>query len=181
MSTSCVCSICLSDFADPVCMPCGHVYCSNCIAQATSVLRNEGLTTAHALPVASSFLYLSRDFHECFGYPLRRLYVNGIRVNFEDQMKRLEERIASLERENQSLRYQDERYGRSVPWLARTLRTGSGFPSWMPREDRNVSSMKWLASAFVFGLTMTVGFVAGFILYDAFGTHPVLNPEVYYG
>ncbi|PBK99816.1 hypothetical protein ARMGADRAFT_1008297 [Armillaria gallica] len=40
MSTSCVCSICLSDFVDPVCTPCGHVYCSRCITEATCIQRS---------------------------------------------------------------------------------------------------------------------------------------------
>ncbi|KAK0466889.1 uncharacterized protein EV420DRAFT_1505995 [Desarmillaria tabescens] len=73
MSTSCVCSICLSDFVDPICTPCGHVYCSNCIAQATNILRNEGSTTTPCPACRQQFSIrhdpLSRDFPEYFGYP----------------------------------------------------------------------------------------------------------------
>ncbi|KAK0214885.1 hypothetical protein IW262DRAFT_1300144 [Armillaria fumosa] len=106
MSTSCVCSICLSDFVDPVCTPCGYVYCSRCITEATNIKREEGSVTAPCPTCRKSFsinddpvrtpppcqwaenlqnISSSRDFHEYLGYPLRRLYVNGLRVNFEDK------------------------------------------------------------------------------------------------
>ncbi|KAK0202488.1 hypothetical protein DFS33DRAFT_1384841 [Desarmillaria ectypa] len=189
MSTSCVCSICLSDFVDPVCTPCGHVYCSKCIAQATRIQCNEGSITAPCPTCRKLFSIsddpVSRDFNEYFGYPLRRLYVNGLRVDFEDKVKRLEERISTLERENQRLRNQDllpgymhqKGVGRSVPWLARTPRKGSGFPSRVLREESNASRMRWLTNAFIFGLIMSTGSIAGLTLYDAFGryTHSILD------
>ncbi|KAK0466859.1 uncharacterized protein EV420DRAFT_1635898 [Desarmillaria tabescens] len=189
MSTSCVCSICLSDFVDPVCTPCGHVYCLKCIAQATSIQRNEGSTSTIAPCPTCRKLFsvgddpLPRDFNDYSGYPLRRLYVNGLRVNFEEKVKRLEERITSLEWENHRLRMkhlllpprymhqQSERNSRSVPWLARTPRTGSGSLSWVPREERNASRMRWLANTFIFGLMILAGSIAGLALYDAFGRY----------
>ncbi|KAK0466881.1 uncharacterized protein EV420DRAFT_1505958 [Desarmillaria tabescens] len=165
MSTPCICSICLSEFVDPVCTPCGHIYCFSCITQATSILRNEVSTTAPCPACRKPFSIrddpLSRDFHEYFGYPLRRLYLNGLRVNSEDQLKRLEERIATLERENQRLRIknllllalymrqQSEWNSRSVPWLARTPHTGeagSGSPSRVPREEHNPVRIRWMVN-----------------------------------
>ncbi len=89
--------------------------------------------------------------------------MNGLHVNFEDKVNRLEDRIATLEREHQRLRLGDrdlllpprhlrqqgEKNGRSVPWLARTPRTGPGFPQWALREERDASRMKWLAKGFM--------------------------------
>ncbi|KAK0239252.1 hypothetical protein EDD85DRAFT_829576 [Armillaria nabsnona] len=200
MSTSCVCSICLSDFVDPVCTPCGHVYCSRCITEATSIQRNEGSVTAPCPTCRKSFSInddpRSYDTHDYFGYPLRKLYVNGLRVNFEDKVNRLEDRIATLEREYQRLRLvnrdlllpprhlrqQGEKNGRSVPWLARTPRTGPRFPQWALREERDASRMRWLAKGFIFGLMMLAGSIAGLTLYDAFGvsryTRSVLDSSI---
>ncbi|KAG7445083.1 uncharacterized protein BT62DRAFT_1077290 [Guyanagaster necrorhizus] len=180
MSTSCVCSICLSDFVDPVCTPCGHVYCSRCIVEATSVQRDEGYATAPCPTCRKPFSIaddpLSQDFQEYFGHPLRRLYVNGLRVNFEDKVKRLEQRIATLERENQRIRmlsrYMRQKDGdRSVPWLARTPRSaGLGFPS-QELQEHSSSRIRWLANGFLFGVMVLVGSVAGLALYDAFGRY----------
>ncbi|KAK0214887.1 hypothetical protein IW262DRAFT_1403565 [Armillaria fumosa] len=166
-TTSCLCSICLSDFVDPVCTPCGHVYCSRCITEATSIQREEGSVTAPCPTCRKSFSInddpSSHDFHKYFGYPLRRLYVNGLYVNFEDKVKRLEDRIATLERECQRLRLgnrdlllpprhpckQGERNSRSVPWLARTPRMGPGLTPWAVRDEGNASHVGWLAKGFM--------------------------------
>ncbi|KAK0188556.1 hypothetical protein F5146DRAFT_671382 [Armillaria mellea] len=165
-STSCVCSICLSDFVDPVCTPCGHVYCSRCITEATSTQRNEGSATAPC-PTCRKLFSINDDphfwdFREYFGYPLRRLYANGLHVNFEDKVKKLENRIATLERENQRLRrrrnallsprhlsQQGERKSWSVPWLVHTPWTRSWFPPWTLREGCNPTRMRWLAKGFM--------------------------------
>ncbi|KAK0501641.1 hypothetical protein EDD18DRAFT_743390 [Armillaria luteobubalina] len=145
MSTSCVCSICLSDFVDPVCTPCGHVYCSRCITEATSIQREKGSVTAPCPTCRKSFSINDdpsfRDFRKYFGYPLRRLYVNGLHVNFEDTVKRLEDRIATLERECQRVQLgnrdlslpprhpckQGERNSRSVHGLRGHLVWDQGF------------------------------------------------------
>ncbi|KAK0501628.1 hypothetical protein EDD18DRAFT_1143608 [Armillaria luteobubalina] len=166
-STICVCSICLSDFVDPVCTPCGHVYCSRCITEATIIQRNEGSATALCPTCRKPFSINDDprfwDFREYFGYPLRRLYVNGLHVNFEDKVKKLENRIATLERENQRLRrrrssllspsrqlgQREERSGWSVPWLARTSRMRLWLPSWTLREGCNPTRMRWLAKGFM--------------------------------
>ncbi|KAK0202472.1 hypothetical protein DFS33DRAFT_1384825 [Desarmillaria ectypa] len=62
---------------------------------------NEGSTTALCPTIGDD--PLSHDFTEYFGYPLRRLYVNGLRVNFEDKVKILEGHIAILGQGNQRL------------------------------------------------------------------------------
>ncbi|KAK0183709.1 hypothetical protein F5146DRAFT_622578 [Armillaria mellea] len=191
-STSCVCSICLSDFVDPVCTPCGHVYCSRCITEATSTQRNEGSATAPC-PTCRKLFSINDDprfwdFREYFGYPLRRLYVNGLHVNFEDKVKKLENRIATLERENQRLRrkrnallsprhlsQQEEMNSWSVPWLVRTPWTRSWLPPWTLQEGCNLTRTRRLAKGFIFGLVVLVGSIAGLTLYDAFAVNTLVR------
>ncbi|PBK69133.1 hypothetical protein ARMSODRAFT_1019126 [Armillaria solidipes] len=184
MSTCCVCSICLPDFIDPVCTPCGHVYCSRCITEATSIQRNQGSVTAPCPTCRKSFSInddpRSQDFREYFGYPLRRLYVNGLRVNFEDKVNRLEDRIATLERECQRLRLGN----RNLLLPPGHLRQqGPGFPPWAVREERDASRMRWLAKGFIFGLMILAGSIADLTLYDAFGgftLHSCIRFACYY-
>ncbi|KAJ7781940.1 hypothetical protein DFH07DRAFT_1017792 [Mycena maculata] len=76
------CGICLSRFNEPVCVPCGHVYCTDCLATHVAATSPDGFAAACPAcrepfhTVRPELTCLPKPFHK-FALPsLRRVYID---------------------------------------------------------------------------------------------------------
>ncbi|KAF6758992.1 hypothetical protein DFP72DRAFT_807131 [Ephemerocybe angulata] len=74
------CSICLGEYDEPVCIPCGHVYCVGCITDVVN--RPDEAVTARCPTCRTEFhlvvpdlTYLPKKYHPFVISPLRRIYL----------------------------------------------------------------------------------------------------------
>ncbi|KIY63199.1 hypothetical protein CYLTODRAFT_426295 [Cylindrobasidium torrendii FP15055 ss-10] len=112
------CNICLGEFRDPVCIPCGHVYCSECIWECISSSEDSAYTAScpscrTEFPTAIPDLRaLPKKYHPLVMPSVRRLFMET--VDDIDELKRkvnsLENQNAILQRDNRRLMNVSERY-----------------------------------------------------------------------
>ncbi|KAF4610618.1 hypothetical protein D9613_007142 [Agrocybe pediades] len=76
------CSICLSPFKDPVCLPCGHLYCKKCLTEHVNIPSNRGMTS-NCPDCRSTFnitipdlTYLPEKYHPFISHAVRRVYID---------------------------------------------------------------------------------------------------------
>ncbi|KAK0239206.1 hypothetical protein EDD85DRAFT_534561 [Armillaria nabsnona] len=100
------CPICLSNLADPVSTPCGHIFCSACLRMAVAQVTNGFQAPCPccrkvfhiAIPDVQ---YLPPQFHPFVVNPIRSIYIAT--DDPQDQLD-IRQRNESLERENRELR-----------------------------------------------------------------------------
>jgi hypothetical protein len=101
----------LSSFKDPVCIPCGHVYCKRCLTEYTNAPGNLGLTAKCPDCRASFHLVipdvtcLPEKYHKFVSQNVRRIYVDFSSANSElrDALKAAEGRLARKATTEQAL------------------------------------------------------------------------------
>ncbi|KAF8645050.1 hypothetical protein AX16_008108 [Volvariella volvacea WC 439] len=111
------CSICLSSYREPVCIPCGHVYCTRCLADHVNSPSSEETTSfcptcrAPFNTVTPDLTYLPKKYHQYVVPSVRRVYLEG--ANSDSMRKKLvraEERIALLQESQDGLLLECEQY-----------------------------------------------------------------------
>ncbi|TFK71440.1 hypothetical protein BDN72DRAFT_877163 [Pluteus cervinus] len=104
------CSICLSAFKDPVCIPCGHIYCKKCLTDHVNLPTNDDLNSscpicrAQFTTVMPDLTYLPKKYHQYVIPSVRQVYIDtsGERT-LKKKITQAEERIRALEREKAQL------------------------------------------------------------------------------
>ncbi|KAK0466854.1 uncharacterized protein EV420DRAFT_1505783 [Desarmillaria tabescens] len=114
------CTICLCDYKEPVSIPCGHVYCMQCLSDYISTSSRDGFTAkcptcrTKFTIVVPELHSLSKLFHRYVTPSIRRVFVEpNPSETYEELKHRLEvaeARNATLERDNRDLMDSCERY-----------------------------------------------------------------------
>ncbi|KAK0214892.1 hypothetical protein IW262DRAFT_249324 [Armillaria fumosa] len=107
------CTICICDYTEPVSIPCGHVYCMQCLSDYITSSSPDGLTalcpTCRAdfsivVPELHSF---SKQFHRYITPSIRRVFIEPNPSESYEELKQKfkvsEARSATLKRENLDL------------------------------------------------------------------------------
>jgi len=105
------CSICLSSFRDPVCIPCGHVYCKRCLTDYANAPGYSDLTAkcpecrASFDLVLPDLTYLPEKYHKFVTHSVRRVYVDSSSTikELRESLKAAEIRLARKESMEQAL------------------------------------------------------------------------------
>lgn len=111
------CAICLCDFTDPVCIPCGYLFCSECLTK--SIAERSDTESAEdgfkatcpfcreKFPIAIPDLrYLPEKFHSFVVDPVRKVFItsdNSEKLEFLSRIEDLEKKILDLKQKNTSL------------------------------------------------------------------------------
>ncbi|KAJ7224099.1 hypothetical protein GGX14DRAFT_424222, partial [Mycena pura] len=128
------CSICLSKLKDPVSIPCGHVYCTDCLTNHVTATSSDGFTstcpscresfnmvrpevrTAPSLSLRAltvpvpQLTCLPKKFHQYVIPNIRRIYID---TRHDGQRKKLaasEARVKALEADKERLMAECERH-----------------------------------------------------------------------
>ncbi|TFK39708.1 hypothetical protein BDQ12DRAFT_681070 [Crucibulum laeve] len=109
------CSICLSNYKDPVCIPCGHIYCTRCLSDYVNNPANEGMTCACPTCrtefnlVTPDVTYLPKKFHPFVVPSVRRVYLDtGNTAALQKKLTKAQARIQKLEQDQETLLAQCE-------------------------------------------------------------------------
>ncbi|KAF8806899.1 hypothetical protein BYT27DRAFT_7100947 [Phlegmacium glaucopus] len=76
------CSICLNIFKEPVCLPCGHIYCSNCLSDHINAPPTKGMTASCPECRTNFNIFtpelacLPRQYHQFILPSIRRVYLD---------------------------------------------------------------------------------------------------------
>ncbi|KAF8202419.1 hypothetical protein BJ912DRAFT_441979 [Pholiota molesta] len=109
------CSICISAFKDPVCLPCGHVYCKKCIIGHVNVPTNMGMTstcpdcrsTFHT--VIPDLTYLPEKYHPFVSPAVRRVYIDvSSHASLQKKLGQAEKQIDHLRSKEAKLQNRNE-------------------------------------------------------------------------
>ncbi|TEB21966.1 hypothetical protein FA13DRAFT_1613588, partial [Coprinellus micaceus] len=112
------CSICLSAYDEPVCIPCGHVYCVGCITDVVNAPEETG-TVAKCPTCRSEFhlvvpdlTYLPKKYHPFVVSSLRRIYLDESSevVNLERDVAKYKARLQSSREREELLMKECERH-----------------------------------------------------------------------
>ncbi|RDB15372.1 Tripartite motif-containing protein 26 [Hypsizygus marmoreus] len=111
------CSICLTAFKDPVSIPCGHVYCTKCLADHVNAPGNNDLRSTCPTcrrpfnTVTPDLTYLHKKYHEYVVPSVRRIYFdNPAQVDVKMKLAVAEAKIKKLQKEQEVLMRQCERH-----------------------------------------------------------------------
>ncbi|KAK0489280.1 hypothetical protein IW261DRAFT_1444042 [Armillaria novae-zelandiae] len=114
------CTICLCEYKEPVSIPCGHVYCMQCLSDYISTSGKDGFTAkcptcrAKFTIVVPELHSVAKQFHRYVTPSIRRVFIEpDPSETYEELKHRLEvaeARNVALERDNQDLMNSCERY-----------------------------------------------------------------------
>ncbi|KAK0239259.1 hypothetical protein EDD85DRAFT_829594 [Armillaria nabsnona] len=114
------CTICLCDYKEPVSIPCGHVYCMQCLSDYISSSGKDGFTAkcptcrAKFTIVVPELHSVAKQFHRYVTPSIRRVFIEpNPSETYEELKHRLEvseARNTTLERDNRDLMNSCERY-----------------------------------------------------------------------
>ncbi|KAF9472858.1 hypothetical protein BDN70DRAFT_886507 [Pholiota conissans] len=103
------CSICLCSFKEPVCLPCGHIYCKQCLSDHVNVPTNTRMTstcpdcrtTFHiAIP---DLTYLPAKYHPFISTAVRRVFIDDSEyVAMQKKVKQMEKQFALFRQREES-------------------------------------------------------------------------------
>ncbi|KAF8159360.1 hypothetical protein B0H34DRAFT_654936 [Crassisporium funariophilum] len=101
------CSICLSIFKEPVSLPCGHIYCTKCLADHVNAPNNQGMTstcptcrTGFSI-VTPDLTYLPKKYHQYIVPSVRRVYLDASQdTALQEKLKQAEARL-KLQKKNE--------------------------------------------------------------------------------
>ncbi|KJA23485.1 hypothetical protein HYPSUDRAFT_215079 [Hypholoma sublateritium FD-334 SS-4] len=102
------CSICLCTLKEPMCLPCGHIYCKNCLSDHVNVHTNPGMTSTCPDCRATFNLgipdltYLPTKYHKYIMSAARRVYIDNA------EQSALEKRLEDAERRLESKKMGEE-------------------------------------------------------------------------
>ncbi|KAK0489278.1 hypothetical protein IW261DRAFT_405601 [Armillaria novae-zelandiae] len=123
------CTICICDYTEPVSIPCGHVYCMQCLSDYISSSSSDGLTAscptcrADFSIVVPELHSLSKQFHRYITPSIRRVFIEpNPSESYEELERKLEAseaRNATLKRENRVLQKSCQKYMADVTVHAR--------------------------------------------------------------
>ncbi|KAF8634205.1 hypothetical protein AX15_001018 [Amanita polypyramis BW_CC] len=105
------CSICLGTLSEPVCIPCGHVYCTNCLAAHVNSSNDADQITATCptcrfefYTVTPDLTYLPKKYHQYVLPAVRRVYVDNNTVqSLQKKLAKAEGRVRKLENDQELL------------------------------------------------------------------------------
>ncbi|KAF5373335.1 hypothetical protein D9615_007382 [Tricholomella constricta] len=111
------CSICLTAFKEPVSIPCGHIYCTRCLADHVNAPGSDDLKSTCPTCrkmfniVTPDLTYLPKKYHPYIVPSVRRLYLDTARqADLQENLSAAQERIKKLERDQETLLRQCERH-----------------------------------------------------------------------
>ncbi|KAJ3717869.1 hypothetical protein C8R42DRAFT_630158 [Lentinula raphanica] len=111
------CSICLSDWKDPVCIPCGHLYCSPCLLDYIASSSEDGYTTIcptcrAVFPIVSPELTcLPKHVHRYITPSIRRVYLDNTAVqSLQQKLATSQNQVKNLQKESERLMLFCEKY-----------------------------------------------------------------------
>ncbi|PBK69169.1 hypothetical protein ARMSODRAFT_1019158 [Armillaria solidipes] len=127
------CTICICDYTEPVSIPCGHVYCMQCLSDYISSSSPDGLTAAcptcraEFSIVVPELHSLSKQFHRYTTPSIRRVFIEPNPSESYEELKQKfeasEARNAALKRENRDLQKSCQKYMADATVRARGERT----------------------------------------------------------
>ncbi|SJL04124.1 uncharacterized protein ARMOST_07484 [Armillaria ostoyae] len=127
------CTICICDYTEPVSIPCGHVYCMQCLSDYISSSTPDGLTAAcptcrAEFPIVVPELHsLSKQFHRYITPSIRRVFIEPNPLESYEELKQKleasEAHNATLKRENRDLQKSCQKYMADATMHARGERT----------------------------------------------------------
>ncbi|KAE9405353.1 hypothetical protein BT96DRAFT_1015585 [Gymnopus androsaceus JB14] len=111
------CIICLSNIKDPVCIPCGHLFCSQCLSDYISSSSQDGYnsqcpTCRSSFPIVSPELTcLPKHFHRYITPSMRRVYLDSNATQaLQQKLTASQTQVKKLHLENSRLMDSCERY-----------------------------------------------------------------------
>ncbi|KAJ3786783.1 hypothetical protein GGU10DRAFT_163918 [Lentinula aff. detonsa] len=111
------CTICLSEMNDPVCIPCGHLYCSQCLSDYIASSSEDGYTTlcptCRALfsIVSPELTCLPKHVHRYITPSIRRVYLDSSAVqSLQQKLVASQNQVRNLKKESERLMLFCEKY-----------------------------------------------------------------------
>ncbi|GLB41641.1 putative RING-type zinc-finger [Lyophyllum shimeji] len=112
------CSICLSKVKEPVSIPCGHIYCTRCLADHVNAPNDEDVSKSSCPTCRTPFntvtpdlTYLPKKYHQYVIPSVRRVYFDTTRQDdLQEKLAAAEAKIKKLERDQETLLRQCERH-----------------------------------------------------------------------